>query len=132
MPISKAYVKSLVNRLCSLPGQKGQSDMFDSPDEAKRIIRGEIGRAIEKFAQSDADADRIVESLMRGKFRPVPSEIEETAKATSSAEWPPKWKPMTGCPLGRCDGSGWLTVEAGELSGATPCGCRTNCNKAMA
>ncbi len=104
MPISKTYVKSLVNRLCSLPGQKGQSDMFDSPDEAKKVIRNELGRALEKYAGSDEHGDRIVEVLMQRTFRPVASDI-----AAAALDMPVLAPTPTGCEI--CDGQPWITVQ---------------------
>ncbi len=104
MPVSKTYLKGCVNRLCSLPGQKGQSDLYDTPGEAKSAIRNELGRALEKHAASDEHADRIVEALMRGTFRPTPAEIAAIAGDCRRNESLP-----AGCDI--CQGEPWVTVE---------------------
>ncbi len=104
MPVSKTYLKSLVNRLCTLPGQKGQGEMYDSPGDAKIAIRTELGQAIERACGSDEHADRVVEQLMRGTFRPVAGEIASAALATAEVEVTP-----AGCEL--CGGRPWVSVE---------------------
>ncbi len=104
MAVSKTYLKSLVNRLCSLPGQKGQSDLYETPGEAKQAIRNELGRALERHAVSDQHGDRIVEALMRGTFRPVPAEIAAMASEIPSQQVLPE-----GCDI--CAGQPWVSVE---------------------
>ncbi len=102
MAVTKGHARKLVDRLCTLPGN--QNEMFDSAVDAKTAVRGELLRALERNASSDRQATQIVDLLMEGKFRPVPSEIRDAAEKVPGKEPLPD-----GCDI--CGGEPWVMVE---------------------
>lgn len=101
MPVTKGLVKKLVDQLCTLPGPN--ADMFDSETDAKNAVRGVLGRAIERNCENDTKAQRVVENLMEGRFRPTAAEIRDMAAAIPAVE-----KSPDGCEI--CGGQPWVSV----------------------
>lgn len=82
--------------------------------ELARQVIEELRREC-KFCPSDAEFFKTAERLRAAATEP--------AKPPSS--WPPKWAPRNErCPVGQCDGSGWVIVTVAGVEGSKSCACR--------
>ncbi len=113
MPIS--IVKKLVDRLVTLPS--ANNEMFEKPEDERRAVRSELGRALERNCRSDEAAMAVVDSLMEGKFRPTPGDI----RAESERLHGRKDSLPTGC--ANCLGTDFVIVERNGATGVKRCQC---------
>lgn len=67
-------------------------------------------------------AEQIVAALRRtAKFCPTDADFFQTAEILGNVI--EEYQERT-CPVGKCDGSGWIAVKKRGLSAVTPCECR--------
>jgi len=117
MPTTHAHVKKLVDRLVTLPS--GQGGMFETVEDERKAVRTELGKALERYARSDADATTIVDRLMEGKFRPTPGEMKAVADALPAQRQAARLPE----PCETCQRSDFVEVERNGVSAAGRCAC---------
>ena len=115
----KTPMQKLVDRLCARPAQ----DTADF-DVDPQVIRNEIGDALMRHSANLEHATRIVEKLVYDRWRPGPLEIQLAAEETilpGERAAQVIMKPDPACSA--CDGTGWMPVSRGGLSGVARCAC---------
>jgi len=108
MPTTKKHLSKLVTRLCAMPSQDKDVFFVDPQD-----IRDNLGHTLERYAQSDDEATRIVEWLVfersaeQRRFRPQEWEIPEAARVVREREL------AANTPRGcvNCEGTGCFYVK---------------------
>ncbi len=99
-------IQKFVSELCTMPGSNAAEY---EPDPGKRtmgqVVRDSIGRAIQQHCKTESIAEKVVERLIQGKFRPSVGEIARAAAEISNAE---TILPH-GCEI--CMGQPWITVQ---------------------